>query len=228
MARPSDDDAGFLYKVVVTGDSGVGKTNIISRFTSNEFNIENKATIGVEFGHAELTVNDTKVKVQIWDTAGQERFRAVTRGYYRGAVGALMVYDITKAQTFKNVEKWMQELREYADPEIVIMLVGNKSDLKSNREVATDDAKVFAKKNSLLYIEASALDGENIKEAFQQTVNAIHEQRLKKPYTSQVTTPGDAAPAPKPGGGFKIPSPTSPEGEKQQQKTQQQKKGGCC
>jgi len=181
MTSRTDDDAGFLYKVVVTGDSGVGKTNIISRFTSNEFNIENKATIGVEFGHAELSVHDTKVKVQIWDTAGQERFRAVTRGYYRGAVGALMVYDITKGQTFKNVEKWMQELREYADPGIVIMLVGNKSDLKSNREVATEDAKSFAKKNSLLYIEASALDGENIKEAFQQTVNAIHEHRLKTP-----------------------------------------------
>jgi len=226
MARPSDDDAGFLYKVVVTGDSGVGKTNIISRFTSNEFNIENKATIGVEFGHAELTVNDTKVKVQIWDTAGQERFRAVTRGYYRGAVGALMVYDITKAQTFKNVEKWMQELREYADPDIAIMLVGNKSDLKSNREVATEDAKAFAKKNGLLYIEASALDGENIKEAFQQTVNAIHEQRLKKVDTNQTATPDASAPAPRPGGGFKIPSPATPEGA-QQQKVQQQKKG-CC
>jgi len=227
MARPSDDDAGFLYKVVVTGDSGVGKTNIISRFTSNEFNIENKATIGVEFGHAELTVNDTKVKVQIWDTAGQERFRAVTRGYYRGAVGALMVYDITKAQTFKNVEKWMQELREYADPDIVIMLVGNKSDLKSNREVATEDAKAFAKKNGLLYIEASALDGENIKEAFQQTVNAIHEQRLKKIDTSQSTTADASTPVPKPGGGFKIPSPNTAEGEKQQQQKIQQKKG-CC
>jgi len=225
MARPSDDDAGFLYKVVVTGDSGVGKTNIISRFTSNEFNIENKATIGVEFGHAELTVNDTKVKVQIWDTAGQERFRAVTRGYYRGAVGALMVYDITKAQTFKNVEKWMQELREYADPDIAIMLVGNKSDLKSNREVATEDAKAFAKKNSLLYIEASALDGENIKEAFQQTVNAIHEQRLKKPDSGQGGS-NEATPAPKPSSGFKIPSPSTSEGDATQKVPP--KKGGCC
>jgi len=225
MTRPSDDDAGFLYKVVVTGDSGVGKTNIISRFTSNEFNIENKATIGVEFGHAELTVNDTKVKVQIWDTAGQERFRAVTRGYYRGAVGALMVYDITKAQTFKNVEKWMQELREYADPDIAIMLVGNKSDLKSNREVATEDARAFAKKNGLLYIEASALDGENIKEAFQQTVNAIHEQRLKKVENNQGPTPDSSQPALRPGGGFKIPSPTQ-DGDKQP--VPPPKKGGCC
>jgi len=227
MARASDDDAGFLYKVVVTGDSGVGKTNIISRFTSNEFNIENKATIGVEFGHAELTVHDTKVKVQIWDTAGQERFRAVTRGYYRGAVGALMVYDITKAQTFKSIEKWMQELREYADPDIVIMLVGNKSDLKSNREVATEDATAFAKKNSLLYIEASALDGDNIKEAFQRTVNAIHEKRIKDPKEGNSTTSTGDMPAPKPTTGFKIPSPTSEEGQKQQQKALQ-KKGGCC
>jgi len=168
----------LLYKVVVTGDSSVGKTNIISRFTTNEFQLENKATIGVEFGHAEVTIPDgTQVKVQIWDTAGQERFRAITRGYYRGAVGALIVFDITKAQTFRNVEKWLSELHEHADNNMVIMLVGNKTDLKTNREVATEEAKKFAQKNDLLYIETSALDGENIKEAFQQTITAIHQKR---------------------------------------------------
>jgi len=135
-----------------------------------------------------------------------------------------MVYDITKAQTFKNVEKWMQELREYADPDIAIMLVGNKSDLKSNREVATEDAKAFAKKNSLLYIEASALDGENIKEAFQQTVNAIHEQRLKKPDSGQGGS-NEATPALKPSSGFKIPSPSTSEGDAAQKVPP---KKGCC
>jgi len=167
-----------MYKVVVTGDSGVGKTNIITRFTSNEFNLENKATIGVEFGHAEVTLRDhTKAKVQIWDTAGQERFRAITRGYYRGAVGALIVFDITKQSSFRNVDKWLQELKEHADANVVIMLIGNKSDLRDQREVATAEAQKYSKKNQLLYIETSALDGENIKEAFQQAVEAIYERR---------------------------------------------------
>eukprot|EP00027_Filamoeba_sp_ATCC50430_P009839 CAMPEP_0168561684 /NCGR_PEP_ID=MMETSP0413-20121227/11727_1 /TAXON_ID=136452 /ORGANISM="Filamoeba nolandi, Strain NC-AS-23-1" /LENGTH=215 /DNA_ID=CAMNT_0008593073 /DNA_START=64 /DNA_END=711 /DNA_ORIENTATION=- len=214
----SDEDFDFLYKVVVTGDSGVGKTNIISRFTSGEFQQENKATIGVEFGHAEVTLaNGTQIKVQIWDTAGQERFRAITRGYYRGAVGALMVYDITKAQTFKNVEKWLQELHEHADANIVIMLVGNKTDLHDKREVSTDEARKFASKNDLLYIETSALDGENIKEAFYQTISAIHDKRSK---AQKETTDEPAKPAPTPAntGTIKI-QPT-------EQKPAQ--KSGCC
>lgn len=181
VTKSDDENFDFLYKVVVTGDSGVGKTNIITRFTANEFSLESKATIGVEFGHAEITLGDgSKIKVQIWDTAGQERFRAITRGYYRGAVGALIVYDITKAVSFRNVEKWLQELRQHAFDDIVIMLVGNKSDLKQAREVPSEDAKKFAQKNNLLFIETSALDGENIKEAFYQTVSEIREKRRTK------------------------------------------------
>ncbi|PRP74398.1 Ras-related protein Rab-11B [Planoprotostelium fungivorum] len=178
----SDDESATMYKVLVTGDSSVGKTNIISRFTSNEFALENKATIGVEFGHAEVTVSDgTEVKVQIWDTAGQERFRAITRGYYRGAHAALIVFDITKAATFKNVPKWLSELHEHADKDITVMLVGNKSDLKTNREVATEEAKKYAQQNSLLYIETSALDGENISEAFNTTIDTMHKKLKPDP-----------------------------------------------
>ena len=168
--------------VVVTGDSGVGKTNIINRFTTNEFSLESKATIGVEFGHSEITLPDgSQVKVQIWDTAGQERFRAITRGYYRGAVGALIVYDITKSSSFHNVEKWLNELHEHADENIVVMLVGNKTDLKASREVSTEEAQKFAKAKQLLYIETSALEGDNIKEAFNQIITEIaHRKGGKK------------------------------------------------
>jgi len=216
----NDDSFDLLYKVVVTVDSGVGKTNIISRFTSNEFQMENKATIGVEFGHAEVTLDDgTQIKVQIWDTAGQERFRAITRGYYRGAVGALIVYDITKKQTFLNVEKWLQELHEHADSDIVIMLVGNKTDLKTSREVSTDEARKFAQKNNLLYIETSALDGENIKEAFQQTITAIHERRRGKTGGGEND---DEDRGKKIDGGKKIVLNQPPSTQ------EQKKKGGCC
>uniref|UniRef100_A0A669AYA0 RAB11B, member RAS oncogene family, a n=2 Tax=Oreochromis TaxID=8139 RepID=A0A669AYA0_ORENI len=131
-------------KVVLIGDSGVGKSNLLSRFTRNEFNLESKSTIGVEFATRSIQVDGKTIKAQIWDTAGQERYRAITSAYYRGAVGALLVYDIAKHLTYENVERWLKELRDHADNNIVIMLVGNKSDLRHLRAVPTDEARAFA------------------------------------------------------------------------------------
>jgi Ras-related protein Rab-11A len=130
--------------VVLIGDSGVGKSNLLSRFTRNEFNLDSKSTIGVEFATRSIQVDSKTIKAQIWDTAGQERYRAITSAYYRGAVGALLVYDISKHQTYDNVNRWLKELRDHADSNIVIMLVGNKSDLRHLRAVPTDEAKQFA------------------------------------------------------------------------------------
>ncbi|CAO2641656.1 Ras-related protein Rab-11B, partial [Lemmus lemmus] len=131
-------------QVVLIGDSGVGKSNLLSRFTRNEFNLESKSTIGVEFATRSIQVDGKTIKAQIWDTAGQERYRAITSAYYRGAVGALLVYDIAKHLTYENVERWLKELRDHADSNIVIMLVGNKSDLRHLRAVPTDEARAFA------------------------------------------------------------------------------------
>lgn len=125
----------YLFKTVLIGDSGVGKSNLLSRFTRNEFYLESKSTIGVEFATRSIEVEGKTIKAQIWDTAGQERYRAITSAYYRGAVGALLVYDITKQVTFEHVETWLKELRDHADANIVIMLVGNKSDLQHLRAV---------------------------------------------------------------------------------------------
>jgi Ras-related protein Rab-11A len=130
--------------VVLIGDSGVGKSNLLSRFTRNEFNLDSKSTIGVEFATRSIQVDSKTIKAQIWDTAGQERYRAITSAYYRGAVGALLVYDISKHQTYENVNRWLKELRDHADSNIVIMLVGNKSDLRHLRAVPTEEAKQFA------------------------------------------------------------------------------------
>jgi Ras-related protein Rab-11A len=105
----------YLCLVVLIGDSGVGKSNLLSRFTRNEFNLESKSTIGVEFATRSIQVEGKVVKAQIWDTAGQERYRAITSAYYRGAVGALLVYDIAKHVTYENVERWLRELRDHAD-----------------------------------------------------------------------------------------------------------------
>ncbi|KAI3375079.1 hypothetical protein L3Q82_021596 [Scortum barcoo] len=164
----------FRDTVVLIGDSGVGKSNLLSRFTRNEFNLESKSTIGVEFATRSIQVDGKTIKAQIWDTAGQERYRAITSAYYRGAVGALLVYDIAKHLTYENVERWLKELRDHADNNIVIMLVGNKSDLRHLRAVPTDEARAFAEKNNLSFIETSALDSTNVEEAFKNILTEIY------------------------------------------------------
>jgi len=169
-----DDEYDYLFKVVLIGDSGVGKSNLLSRFTRNEFNLESRSTIGVEFATRSIQVDGKTVKAQIWDTAGQERYRAITSAYYRGAVGALVVYDIAKHVTYENVERWLKELRDHADQNIVIMMVGNKSDLRHLRAVPTDEAKAYAERNSLSFIETSALESTNVEAAFTNILTEIY------------------------------------------------------
>jgi len=169
-----DDENDYLFKVVLIGDSGVGKSNLLSRFTRNEFNLESKSTIGVEFATRSIQCDGKTIKAQIWDTAGQERYRAITSAYYRGAVGALLVYDISKAVSYENVERWLNELRDHADSNIVIMLVGNKSDLRHLRAVPTEQAASFAEKHGLSFIETSALDSTNVELAFQRILTEIY------------------------------------------------------
>ena len=117
---------------------------------------------------------------QVWDTAGQERYRAITSAYYRGAVGAVLVYDLTKQKTYQDVERWLMEVREHADPSIVTMLVGNKSDLRHLRAVPAEEAKKFADEQQLSFIESSALEAINVEEAFQQTIANVHVVQLAK------------------------------------------------
>lgn len=180
MAHKPDDEYDYLFKVVLIGDSGVGKSNLLSRFTRNEFCLESKSTIGVEFATRSIQVDGKTIKAQIWDTAGQERYRAITSAYYRGAVGALLVYDITKNVTYENVERWLKELRDHADSNIVIMLVGNKSDLRHLRAVPTDDAHSFAEKEGLSFIETSALESTNVENAFHKILTEIYRIVSKK------------------------------------------------
>ncbi|XP_051575429.1 ras-related protein Rab-11A-like [Myxocyprinus asiaticus] len=169
-----EDEYDYLFKVVLIGDSGVGKSNLLSRFTRNEFNLESKSTIGVEFATRSIHVEGKTIKAQIWDTAGQERYRAITSAYYRGSVGALLVYDIAKHLTYENAERWLKELQDHADSNIVIMLVGNKSDLRHLRAVPVDEAKAFAEKHGLSFLETSALDSSNVELAFQTILTEIY------------------------------------------------------
>ncbi|OIT36295.1 PREDICTED: ras-related protein Rab11D [Nicotiana attenuata] len=163
----------YVFKVVLIGDSAVGKSQILARFARNEFSLDSKATIGVEFQTRTLVIQHKSVKAQIWDTAGQERYRAVTSAYYRGAVGAMLVYDITKRQTFDHIPRWLEELRAHADRNIVIMLIGNKTDLEDQRAVPTEDAKEFAQKEGLFFLETSAMEATNVEDAFLTVLTEI-------------------------------------------------------
>ncbi|KAI3950268.1 hypothetical protein MKX01_016916 [Papaver californicum] len=170
----------YMYKVIVIGDSAVGKTQILSRFAKNEFYLDSKSTIGVEFQTRTITINDKVIKAQIWDTAGQERYRAVTSAYYRGALGAMLVYDITNRRSFDNVARWVHELLTHADKSIVIMLIGNKADLSDRREVPMEDAVEYAQQKGLFFSETSALKGDNVESAFIKLLEEIHGVVSKK------------------------------------------------
>ncbi|KAJ0019995.1 hypothetical protein Pint_32663 [Pistacia integerrima] len=135
-----------------------------------------------------MQVEGKTVKAQIWDTAGQERYRAITSAYYRGAVGALLVYDITKRQTFDNVQRWLRELRDHADSNIVIMMAGNKSDLNHLRAVPEEDGHSLAEKEGLSFLETSALESTNVEKAFQTILTEIYHIISKKALAAQQAT----------------------------------------
>ncbi|KAK8941629.1 Ras-related protein RABA2a [Platanthera guangdongensis] len=190
--RREEEEYDYLFKVVLIGDSGVGKSNLLSRFTRNEFCLESKSTIGVEFATRTLQVEGRIIKAQIWDTAGQERYRAITSAYYRGALGAVLVYDVTKPTSFENISRWLKELRDHADSNIVIMLVGNKTDLKHLRAVASEDAQGFSEKEGLSFVETSALEAINVEKAFEMILGDIYRIISKKTLSTSEPGPGSS------------------------------------
>jgi small GTP-binding protein len=173
MAR-AEEEYNYLFKLVLIGDSGVGKSNLLSRFTRNEFNLESKTTIGVEFATKTIEHEGKIIKAQVWDTAGQERYRAITSCFYRGAVGAMLVYDICKPSSFENVERWLKELQDHADSSIVVMLVGNKTDLRHLRAIKTEEGAGFAQKHRISFMETSAMDSSNVEVAFNTVLHQVY------------------------------------------------------
>jgi small GTP-binding protein len=167
-----------LLKIVVIGDSGVGKTNLVSMFVDGVFVEDEKPTVGVEFSAKSFSINGKDIRCQIWDTAGQERFRAVTKAYYNGAVGAIVVFDLANLRSFESVSKWIEEASENTKKETVILLVGNKADLK-DREVKLSRIEDLLASNSsrVVYIETSAFTGQNVEEAFRVLVEAICDRK---------------------------------------------------
>ncbi|KAL9266679.1 Ras-related protein [Drosera capensis] len=224
----------YVFNVSLIGDSAVGKTQLLARFTRNEFSVDSKATIGVEFQKKTLIVDQKTVKAQIWDTGGagegrdschffgclsmedskmnavlrrgeflgllfdvtnscSRRYRAVTSAYHRGAVGAMLVYHMTKSQSFDHMARWLEELRGHADKKIVIILIGNKCDLASLRAVPVEDAKKFAEGENLFFMETSALGTTNVEGAFLTVLSEIFRIVCKKPLSTNGDQDGGAA-----------------------------------
>ncbi|VAH48676.1 unnamed protein product [Triticum turgidum subsp. durum] len=155
----------YLFKYIIIGDTGVGKSCLLLQFTDKRFQPVHDLTIGVEFGARMITIDNKPIKLQIWDTAGQESFRSITRSYYRGAAGALLVYDITRRETFNHLASWLEDARQHANANMTIMLVGNKCDLSHRRAVSFEEGEQFAKENGLIFMEASAKTAQNVEEA---------------------------------------------------------------
>lgn len=164
----------YLFKYIIIGDTGVGKSCLLLQFTDKRFQPVHDLTIGVEFGARMINIDSRQIKLQIWDTAGQESFRSITRSYYRGAAGALLVYDITRRETFNHLTRWLEEARQNGSPTMVIMLIGNKSDLDGRRQVSKDEGEAFAKEHGLIFLETSAKTAANVEEAFINTAAKIY------------------------------------------------------
>ena len=175
-----EEEYDFLFKLIIIGDSNVGKTNIMSQYIKKEFNINSKSTVGVEFGNKIIKLDNKTIKAQIWDTAGQERYKSITSAYYKGAKGAFIVYDITSKITFDSVDKWIQDLNLYGDKNIIILLIGNKSDLEDKREVKREEGEEKAKSFGLGFIETSACTGDNIDKAFEIMLKEVCNKHIEE------------------------------------------------
>ena len=165
----------FLFKMILIGDSSVGKSNILLKYLKDQFDPNSRATVGVEFGTKNITLNNKKIKIQIWDTAGQERYRSITSAYYKGAKGAFIVYDITRKTTFENIDKWIADLKTNGDSNISIVLIGNKSDLEEKREVTKEEGLKKSQDCKTAFMETSALNGDNVHKAFDELIEQIYQ-----------------------------------------------------
>ena len=162
-----EEEYDFIFKVLLLGNSDVGKSSLLLRYVDSVWNDAFVPTIGVDFKVKTLTINEKKVKMQIWDTAGQERFRTVVATYFRGAHGILLLYDVTNKDSFKNLENWLIEIEKNSSDKVLKILVGNKCDLSDDREIQTEEGQAFAVRNGMEFMETSAKMNTNVSEAFE-------------------------------------------------------------
>jgi len=199
----SSSEYDYLFKLLLIGDSGVGKSCLLLRFSDDTYTESYISTIGVDFKIRTLEQDAKTIKLQIWDTAGQERFRTITSSYYRGAHGIIVVFDVTDKESFNNVKHWFQEIEKYAADGVNKLLVGNKCDLASKKVVSYDEAKEFADSQGIQFMETSAKNAHNVEQAFKTMAGEIKQrvaQQAPKP-SAKAATLGGARPVQQGGGG---------------------------
>ncbi len=172
--------AEMIFKIIIVGDLSSGKTNIVTQYISHKFVQDSQPTIGVEMFNKDFQINEDKVSAQIWDTAGQEKYNALTSSYYKGAKGALVVYDITQESTFLKVEQFVKDLREKSDKNVYMILVGNKIDLEENRKVSKEEGKILADKLKMGFFEVSAKNGTGIEDLFKNLIDNVYEKNNRE------------------------------------------------
>ncbi|KAJ3449958.1 ras-related protein rab-2a [Anaeramoeba flamelloides] len=170
----------YLFKFIIIGDSAVGKSCLLLQFTDHRFVTTHDLTLGCEFGAQLVQIEEHKIKLQIWDTAGQETFRSITRNYYRGSAGALLVYDITRRETFNHLNDWLKETTNYSNGKLDIILVGNKTDLLENRAVSYEEGEEFAKEHGMKFLETSAKTALNVEQAFMATAKLVYSKLINQ------------------------------------------------
>ncbi|KAM6112408.1 ras-related protein Rab-13 [Phoenicopterus ruber ruber] len=185
MAKAYD----HLFKLLLIGDSGVGKTCLIIRFAEDNFTSTYISTIGIDFKIRTVDIDGKKIKLQVWDTAGQERFKTITTAYYRGAVGIILVYDITDEKSFENIQNWMKSIKENASAGVERLLIGNKCDMEGKRKVQRDEAEKLAKEHGIRFFETSAKSSVNVEEAFSTLARDILQKSSRKAAPSSSSKP---------------------------------------
>ena len=173
------DNYDFFYKIILAGDSFVGKTNLLKRNLKNEFDINSSKTVGVEFSTMRFDIKGHSIKAQIWDISGQETHKSIIAAIFEGAKGIIAVYDITEKRSLESIDKWVNEAKEYGGNKLSILCIGNKCDLENKRQITKEEGEEKARKIGALFFETSALTGENINKAFETMINEIYEKENK-------------------------------------------------
>ena len=168
-----EEEFDYLFKLLIIGDSSVGKSSLLLRFSDDVYRDSYISTIGVDFKVKTIELEGKRIKLQMWDTAGQERFRTITNSYYRGAHGVMIVFSVEDHESFVSVKNWLSQLRAYADKDVQILLVGNKSDMVEERTVKKEEAEELAEKEGLVYIETSAKTAERVVESFEEICRIV-------------------------------------------------------
>lgn len=177
----------YMFKIIIVGESAVGKSNMLLRYTKKAFQQRLEMTVGVEFDIKFVNRNEKIFKLQIWDTAGQEVFRSITQSYYKHAVGCILMYDITCRESFNNMDRWFDDIKKRCDISTIIVLVGNKTDLENRREVSFDEGKELAEKYNVEFFETSVLKSQQINDCFNHIIDTAYKNIASDPEFNEVT-----------------------------------------